>query len=301
MKLSPLSAMVLLGGSYFSNGIHLNVIEAAPDSAYESWANINAMNDVVLLVLQDFAAKNIMTVAALRGNAAAGGVALAAAADLVIAGENVVMNPAYRTLGLFGSEYHTVSYYGRVGYDVGRHLLRDMLPVSAQQARDIGLVDIVLPGYGDALDTAIHTHVSNLISSNQKPGQWKSKLDLSPTALAFARMQELGEMAKDFWSARSLRYHSRRRDFVRKIKASKTPLRFAVHRRKVGEYDEEETDSFDMIETFAMLLRKGQEVALQESIEALKAQARRASTPGTGSEMEKRKLELMFECYYNAG
>ena len=300
-ELSPLSAMVLLGGSYFSNGIHLNVIEAAPDSAYESWANINAMNDVVLLILQDFAAKNIMTVAALRGNAAAGGVALAAAADLVIAGENVVMNPAYRTLGLFGSEYHTVSYYGRVGYDVGRHLLRDMLPVSAQQARDIGLVDIVLPGYGDALDTAIHTRVSNLISSNQKPGQWKIKLDLSPTALAFARMQELGEMAKDFWSARSLRYHSRRRDFVRKIKASKTPLRFAVHRRKVGEYDEEETDSFDMIETFAMLLRKGREVALQESIEALKAQARRASTPGTGGEMEKRKLELMFECYYNAG
>ncbi|KAG9856671.1 SGT1-domain-containing protein, partial [Aureobasidium melanogenum] len=250
---NPLSAVVLLGGAYFSNGIHLNVIESSPDPAHESWANINAIDDVVLLVLQDFAVRGITTVAALRGNAAAGGVALAAAADLVLAGEHVVVNPAYRALGLFGSEYHTVTYYGRVGPDTGRHLCRDMLPVSAQQAKDTGLVDVVLPGYGESLDSAIHAHVSELISTNQKPGQWKHKLDLSPPALAAARMQELGEMAKDFWSARSIRYHSRRSDFVRKVKATKTPLRFARHRRKVGELDEEESDSFDLIETFAML------------------------------------------------
>ncbi|CAD0106944.1 unnamed protein product [Aureobasidium uvarum] len=296
---TPLSAVVLLGGAYFSNGIHLNVIENDADSAFESWANINAMDDVVLLILQDFATRGIITVAALRGNAAAGGVALAAAADLVLAGEHVVVNPAYRTLGLFGSEYHTITYNGRVGRASGRHLLRDMLPVSAQQAKDIGLVDVVLPGYGESLDAAIHTHVSELVSSNQKPGHWKHKLDLSPNALALARMNELGEMAKDFWSARSLRYHSRRRDFVRKVKASKTPLRFAQHRRKVGELDEEESDSFDLIETFAMLLRKTREQALQQTIEQLKMQARRASTPATVSEMDKRQLELMFSCYYN--
>ncbi|CAD0082597.1 unnamed protein product [Aureobasidium vineae] len=296
---TPLSAVVLLGGAYFSNGIHLNVIENDTDPAFESWANINAMDDVVLLILKDFATRGISTVAALRGNAAAGGVALAAAADLVLAGEHVVMNPAYRTLGLFGSEYHTITYNGRVGRDSGRHLLRDMLPVSAQQARDIGLVDVVLPGYGESLDAAIHTHVSELVSSNQRPGHWKRKLDLSPDALALARMNELGEMAKDFWSARSLRYHSRRRDFVRKVKASKTPLRFAQHRRKVGELDEEESDSFDLIETFAMLLRKTQEQALQQTIEQLKMQVRRASTPATVSEMDKRQLELMFSCYYN--
>lgn len=37
------TALVLMGGSsYFSNGIHLNVIEAATDPALESWYNINA-------------------------------------------------------------------------------------------------------------------------------------------------------------------------------------------------------------------------------------------------------------------
>jgi enoyl-CoA hydratase/carnithine racemase len=298
---SPLSAVVLLGGTYFSNGIQLNVIEAAPDPAAESWANINAIDDVVLLILQDFAARGITTISALRGNAAAGGVALAACADYVIAGEDIVMNPAYRALGLFGSEYHTVTYYGRVGQDMAQHLLRDMLPVSAQQAKKIGLVDIVLPGYGEDLDSAIHTHVSNLVSTHQTVGHWKQKLDLSPTALSTARTNELGEMSKDFWSPRSIRYHSRRSAFVRKVKASKTPLRFAQHRRKDGEVDEEESDSFDLIETFAALSKKMQEQAVQQTIEHLKIQARRASTPDTVNERDRRQLEMMFSCYYNAG
>jgi enoyl-CoA hydratase/carnithine racemase len=298
---TPLSAVVLLGGTYFSNGIHLNVIEADPDPAAESWANINAMDDVVLLILQDFAARGITTISALRGNAAAGGVALAVCADYVIAGEHVVMNPAYRALGLFGSEYHTLTYHGRVGHEIARHLLRDMLPVSAQRAKDIGLVDVVLPGHGEDLDKAIHTHVNQLLSTRQTIGQWKLKLDLSPTALATARANELGEMSKDFWSPRSIRYHSRRRDFVRKIKPSKTPLRFAQHRRRDGEMDEEETDSFDKIETFAMLSKRMQEQAMDQTIEQIKMQVRRASTPGTVVERDRRQLELMFSCYYNAG
>lgn len=298
---APLSALVLLGGTYFSNGIHLNVIEAALDPAAESWANINAMDDVVLLILHDFAARGITTISALRGNAAAGGVALAVCADYVIAGEHIVMNPAYRALGLFGSEYHTITYYGRTGHETARHLLRDMLPISAQQAKDVGLVDAVLRGHGEDLDTAIHTHVSNLITTHQKVGDWKLKVDLSPSALAAARANELGEMSKDFWSARSVRYHSRRRDFVRKVKPSKTPLRYAQHRRKVGELDEEESDSFDKEETFAMLSRKMQEQALQQTIEQLKMQARRASTPDTVNEKDRRQLEMMFSCYYNAG
>jgi enoyl-CoA hydratase/carnithine racemase len=45
--------------------------------------------------------------ACLRGNAAAGGVALAAACDVVVAGRGVVINPAYRGMGLHGSEFHS--------------------------------------------------------------------------------------------------------------------------------------------------------------------------------------------------
>ncbi|KAI5236596.1 ClpP/crotonase [Aureobasidium subglaciale] len=292
--------IVLLGGSYFSNGIHLNVIEAASDPAYESWTNINAMDDVVLLLLQDFSAHNITTISTLRGNAAAGGVALAAAADYVIAGDNVVINPAYRALGLFGSEYHTLTYPGRVGHNAARHLIRDMLPISAQQAKDIGLVDVVLPGHGTSLDEAIHTHVSAIISTRLSLGIWKRALDLSPLTLATTRMLELAEMAKDFWSPRSLRYHFRRRDFARKIKPSKTPLRFAQHRRKIGELDEEERDDFDLVETFEVMSKKAQEQALWEGTGALGMQARKASHPSIVAKKEKGKLEMMFACYYSS-
>ena len=40
------------GRSFFSNGIHLNVIEAARDSAAESWANIHAINDLVRDIIE---------------------------------------------------------------------------------------------------------------------------------------------------------------------------------------------------------------------------------------------------------
>ncbi|WZH49855.1 uncharacterized protein QYS62_011073 [Fusarium acuminatum] len=247
----PLDAVVLMGGdSYFSNGIALNVIEASCDPSAESWRNINRIDDVVHMVLDVFPRKNITTVAALRGNCAAGGVALAAACDVVIASSTSVLNPAYRAIGLYGSEYHSLSYVGRCGPQGSKRILRDMLPLSASQARDMGLIDHVLPGSGDVLDTRIRGLVQQLVQTPYKPGRWKSCVDFSNSGLASARATELSEMAKDFWSARSERYTSRRRDFVRKVKPPKTPLRFATHRRRDGMLDEEETDSFDDIATY---------------------------------------------------
>ena len=40
----PTRVIALLGGAdFWSNGIHLNAIEASADPAEESWRNINAM------------------------------------------------------------------------------------------------------------------------------------------------------------------------------------------------------------------------------------------------------------------
>lgn len=270
----PLTAVVLMGGdSYFSNGIHLNVIEAAADPSLESWYNINSINDVVEKVLLDLPSRGITTVAAIRGNCAAGGVALATACDVVLAGPNVVLNPAYRALGLYGSEYHSISYPGRCGALGARTALRSMTPLSANDARDMGLVDFVIPSSSsESLDAAMRTHVENMFapgggdceqpmkessspssfSSSQHAewGAWKLNADVSQAGLARARAMELGQMSMDFWSARSERYHSRRRDFVRKAKPTSTPLRFAGHRRHKGALDEEERDEFDSMEWF---------------------------------------------------
>ena len=244
-------ALVLMGGSYFSNGIALNVIEAASDPAQESWLNINRIDDVVHYILHEFPSHNITTIAALRGNAAAGGVAMATACDFVIAGSDVVLNPAYRGIGLYGSEYHTLSYYSRCGEAKAKKILNAMLPVSPLQARQMGLIDFVFPGSGDILDDHIQTHVSMMLKDGvPRKGLWKRNVDLSPSALALARANELAEMSKDSWSPRAVRYHSRRFDFVRKTKPSCTPLRFALHRRIKAQPDEKETSDFDDIEVY---------------------------------------------------
>jgi enoyl-CoA hydratase/carnithine racemase len=110
-----------MGGNYFSNGIALNTIEASASPSQETWANINAIDDIVEFLLGDPVAERsamfagdktlvegeIVTMACLRGNAAAGGVALAAACDVVNGARGVVLNPAYRAMGLHGSEFHS--------------------------------------------------------------------------------------------------------------------------------------------------------------------------------------------------
>ncbi|KAM0719613.1 hypothetical protein Q7P37_003743 [Cladosporium fusiforme] len=260
-------AVVLMGGAYFSNGIALNVIEASADPSQESWLNINRIDDVVHYLLHDFPSRNILTIAAVRGNAAAGGVALATACDFVIAGSEVVLNPSYRAIGLYGSEYHTLSYYGRCGEANASKLLKAMLPMSPLQARQIGLVDFIFPGAGRTLDEHIHSHVALMLKESiVQQGTWKYNLDLSPPALALARANELAEMSKDFWSPRSIRYHSRRYDFVRKSKATKTPLRFAVHRRGISGLDEEETSDFDDIQSYKLRAKQKLLAGLRASV-----------------------------------
>jgi enoyl-CoA hydratase/carnithine racemase/methionyl-tRNA formyltransferase len=276
---SPVKAIVMMGGNYFSNGIALNVIEADTSPSTSGWMNINRIDDVVQYLLQEMPRRNILTIAGIRGNAAAGGVAFAAACDIVIAGANVVLNPAYRSMGLHGSEYHSLSYFGRCGQDVGTQFLREMLPMSAFQALACGLVDHVVPGQGPALDSQIRAHVTGIVNSAvTNILTWKKGVDLSPEVLAMARVAELGEMSKDFFSLRAERFHTRRFAFIRKCKASRTPFRFAKHRRfpvgedhqlGLGELDEEERDDFDDVKTLEWFLEREREKIWRNQVKAM--------------------------------
>ncbi|KAK0250084.1 hypothetical protein LTR91_003532 [Friedmanniomyces endolithicus] len=291
---TPLRAIVLMGGSYFSNGIALNVIEASTDPAGESWMNINRINDVVSILLHDFPQRRILTVAAVRGNAAAGGVALAAACDFVIAGSDVVLNPAYRAVGLHA------------------RCKRKRWDLSTSYSR------LALTWKRVSASTSPCSRASDI-----RRGHWKSNVNLSPASLAQTRAQELSEMSKDFWSARSTRYHSRRHDFVRKVKPEQTPLRFATHRRLVhsAQYDEEELDSFDDVEYYeALACRRAADTLRDEIRKELgslvakwaestddMARAHRRGSVALQSEKAmahvalpgiERKTETVFSCYY---
>lgn len=90
----PIKAIVLLGGeNYWSNGIHLNTIEAADNAADESWHNINEINDLIYQIITTI---DKITISAMAGNSDTGGVMLALSAGFVFARNRVIMNPHYR-------------------------------------------------------------------------------------------------------------------------------------------------------------------------------------------------------------
>jgi len=133
--------IVLMGGTdYFSNGIHLNVIEAAEDPAEESWRNLGAIDDLAREIIET---DSHLVISALGGDAGAGGVMLALAADRVVGREDIVLNPYYQHMGgLFGSEYWTYLLPRRIGVErTARIVGAPFLPVGARKAVEIGLLD----------------------------------------------------------------------------------------------------------------------------------------------------------------
>ena len=135
------NVIVLMGGSdFFSNGIHLNVIEASTNPGAESWRNLHAIDDVVHDIVET---SSHIVISALGGDAAAGGVPFALAADQVVAREDVVLNPYYQHMGgLYGSEYWTYLLPGRVGEKMAEQLTSAPFePVGTRRAVEIGLLD----------------------------------------------------------------------------------------------------------------------------------------------------------------
>ena len=127
--------LVLRGGETFANGIHLNVIHAAPRPEIEAWRNIQAINDVCREIIT---CTGQLVVASVGGNAGAGGVMLALGADRVLARAGVMFNPHYRTMGLYGSEYWTYVLPRRVGAHQAESLAGRCEPVDVRRRHGSG-------------------------------------------------------------------------------------------------------------------------------------------------------------------
>ncbi|WP_441248066.1 enoyl-CoA hydratase-related protein [Kitasatospora sp. McL0602] len=224
----PTGVLVLGGGrDFFSNGIHLNVIEAAADASAESWANINAMNDLVEAVLTT---TDRLVVAALGGNAAAGGAMLALAADEVWCRDGAVLNPHYRLMGLHGSEYWTYTLPRRVGPAMAARLTGQALPVTAARAERAGLVDRVVTAAPGAFPAEVARLAGQLATAQglrRRIGEKKAarERDEAHRPLADHRAAELALMRRDF--APGAPYHALRSAFVCKTPAVGTPPHLA--------------------------------------------------------------------------
>lgn len=196
--------LLLQGGEVFSNGIHLNVVEARANPAMEAWRNINAINDVCREIIT---CTNQVVVTAIGGNAGAGGVILGLGADTVLLRDGVVLNPHYRTMGLTGSEYWTYLLPRRVGAREAMRLTEECQPVGAAEALRIGLVDTVLPGDRAAFDAAALEYALDLATSGRADRIINAKraaraADEQRRPLETYRVRELAEMSRDIFDDR---------------------------------------------------------------------------------------------------
>lgn len=213
----PTRVIVLLGGAgYWSNGIHLNVIEASSDPALESWRNINAINDLIFEIINTM---SHVVIAGMRGNAGAGGAMLALAADRVYARPSVVLNPHYRSMGgLYGSEYWTYTLPRRVGQKQALALTLSCEPLSARAAQEMGFLD---EAFGDdiaAFEAGLRLRAEQIARHPGFPSLLRQKHerrlgDELAKPLAAYRAEELEKMRVNFFGP-DRAYHEARRRFV---------------------------------------------------------------------------------------
>ena len=233
----PTRVIVLMGGrDFWSNGIHLNLIEASDHPAEESWRNINAMDDLVREILLT---DRQLTVAALQGNAGAGGVFLALAADRVQARDGVILNPHYKGMGnLYGSEYWTYILPRRVAATAAAAVTENRLPLGVRQAAELGLIDAHFGADPTAFAAEVRARARVLAAD---PGFEellaakcaRRQADEAAKPLERYRTEELERMKLNFFGF-DPSYHVARYNFVHKVPRSRTPLWLAPHRRRAA-------------------------------------------------------------------
>jgi putative two-component system hydrogenase maturation factor HypX/HoxX len=224
--------IALMGGSdFFSNGIHLNVIEAADDPAAESWSNLRAIDDLVREIIET---DSHLVLSALAGDAAAGGVPFALAADHVVAREDVVLNPYYQHMGgLYGSEYWTYLLPRRVGAEMTARLTgAPFTAVGTRQAVEIGLLDAAFGATLDSFRSRVRGLAERLASSPDL-GPWlegkrrRRARDEEIKPLNAYRREELARSYRCFFGE-DRGYHEARSRFVYKLGAPCAVTRSAV-------------------------------------------------------------------------
>ena len=229
--LRPTRVIVLMGGAdFWCNGMHLHCIEAAESPADASWDNINGIDDLARdILLTD----THLTIAALQGSAAAGGVFLALAADRVLARTGIVLNPHYRNMGnLYGSEYWTYLLPKRVGAAEARSLMACRLPLGIAEALGRGLIDAHAGPDAATFVAFVAVYAAQLAVGKQfthsllKKRQ-RREADERIRPLADYRSDELRRMRMNFYGF-DPSYHIARHRFVCRTPQARTPVHLTL-------------------------------------------------------------------------
>ncbi|MEZ5849679.1 MAG: hydrogenase maturation protein [Hyphomicrobiaceae bacterium] len=227
--------IVLMGGlDFWSNGLDLNEIEAAASPADQSWANINAIDDLAERIVRT---TDKVVISAMCGNAGAGGVFLARCADEVWLRDGVILNPHYKDMGnLYGSELWTYLLPRHVGSERAQAIMQRRLPMGAQEALRLGLADRIVDAKRDEFARTVSVLARELASASDLSERMALKrrqreADEAAKPLSVYRDEELRGMHRNFYGF-DPSYHVARYNFVHKVAKSRTPLTIARHRDK---------------------------------------------------------------------
>lgn len=231
----PVRVLVLMGGpDFWSNGLDLNEIEVAASPADQSWANINAIDDLAEQIVRT---TDQFIVSAMCGNAGAGGVFLARCADEVWLRRGVILNPHYKDMGnLYGSELWTYLLPKHVGQERSHRITQQRLPMGADEALRLGLADRIIEKRRGEFSATVSAWARSLTLDPALPGLLAAKreqraADEAAKPLAAFRSEELQRMRRNFYGF-DPSYHVARYNFVHKIPKSRTPVTIAHHRNR---------------------------------------------------------------------
>ncbi len=174
-------------------------------------------------------------IAAIEGNAGAGGVFLALAADEVLVREGVVLNPHYKNMGnLFGSEYWTYVLPRRVGAERVETVMASRLPMGAAAACRLGLADAVLPNVRTEFRATVRDRAERLAADPAldlllADKRVRRARDEEDKPLETYRANELERMRLAFYGF-DPSYHVARWRFITREPIARTPLHLARHR-----------------------------------------------------------------------
>ena len=175
---------------------------------------------------------------------------LALGADQVILRDGVVLNPHYRTMGLYGSEYWTYVLPRRVGDDRGGEAHRTV-PADRRRSRPHGSGSSTRcspdhrpssstpcwstpPGSPDATTTR---DCSSASSAAREADERRKPLEAY-------RVEELAEMSRDIFDDRN-GFAAARHAFVTKQKPTSTPRRIASHRAAITQSVDTDVDAVE--------------------------------------------------------
>lgn len=152
---------------------------------------------------------------------------MALGADYVFMGSHVVLNPHYKSMYLYGSEYWTYNLPKRVGAEMALELTEGMQPLSANQAKKIGLVDDVFGSNFKEFTDMLQERVKRLSGATAVDAIVKKKLaernSTFFTTIQKSRSNELEKMKVNFQDPN---YIQARKRFVYKESCGCTPQHF---------------------------------------------------------------------------